>query len=332
MSVTFKGSAEIGFLKPAKNEQYQIDSFALIGTSFEYQLAMDPKSVRVFIQKFFLCVSHVMGCLTLSLSAFASNASHTSSKTLDSTYGYTSDIQTERENYEEPIHLYLPGATPPVASNVHAAIFDGSISNELVSSYNDRFGRTESEQTLRIFPSSTVYTSTQTGGYYTTLKTSEDQKIFGEFMFRRLTEYHVDKFSKNDERARPIYQLKEKISKVEVQVSPGMSITANYSYSGQFVDLLFKSKWVHIRTRSDYSQGPGGGLLGSKETILFLNKDLTSTFSLESIVYYADATVRLIGRKILTPSLSTSISAGTYFSNGPSQRQHLILTGLSWVF
>ena len=47
---------------------------------------------------------------------------------------------------------------------------------------------------------------------------SAHQSDYGQYVLRRLSEYHVDNFAKSDPSVRPLWEAKEKLSKVNVQV------------------------------------------------------------------------------------------------------------------
>lgn len=244
--------------------------------------------------------------------------------TQDKKVGYVEDLQIEkRQAATKP--LWLPSPPPPESAPLKDVIFAESISSELVTRYEEKFGHTQAEQLLN-FSTSNQFESVRTpqGAYVTAVQANDAQRQYGEFMMRRLAEWHMDNYVKNDRQMKPVYELKQKMSKVEVEVAPGVSFQSNYSFSGNSLDMVMKNPYVETKAR--FIMG------GQPESTLSLSRGLTPTVGLENYTMFSNGTTSLIARKSLSSTFSTSLQASTFFKDGYTPRESLYLAGMRIVF
>jgi hypothetical protein len=158
-----------------------------------------------------------------------------------------------------------------------------------------------------------------------------ERRRFGEFMVRRLAEWHFDNYAKSDPKVRPMWEAKEKFSKVAIEVAQ-FRVDMVYTLSGNIADINFTNPWV--RSKVSVQMDPGSFGPGPvNEAIFSLGKNLTPSITLDSYYYAVDGVVSVIGRKTLSPRLSTSLSASTFTkSSGRTPRESVYLSGLTYVF
>lgn len=240
--------------------------------------------------------------------------------------GYLFDVQAEKDKRDlEMVLLEKPKPTGPPIRDV---IFNQKLSREFQLQYEYRFGTTAAEQTIN----SVSRDNFQTTGQNLTIKEyREKQRAFGEYMGRRLTEYHVDNWAKSDPDIRPLYEVKDKISNVTVQTKSGYKLKFHYSFAGNSMDLRVDNPYkvetqvrVLMRSGQFSPEKP-------EETIYSLGYQMTKKVKVTSIYKQEDGVFEIVGTRPLSPRISTSLT-GSFDGRreGPTVQQSLVLVGLSW--
>ncbi len=151
-------------------------------------------------------------------------------------FGYVTDVVKERKG---PFHyeIYIPPDKPTLPTPIIDRIFVPEIAKEFKNRYREKFGQ--------IYADSTSYSPTQiaildyrTGATRDLQKLNTDKKQFAEYMMRRLFEFHVDRIVRTDPDLRPIYETKEKLSKIKVQVTAKSRVEMKYSFAGNLAELM----------------------------------------------------------------------------------------------
>ncbi len=237
--------------------------------------------------------------------------------------GYIAAVKEERTEAVLDLEIFVP---PPPLTSLKSRIFNDKLSREFTDRYEAKFGRTEQQRVFNS-PNRLTYYSDLWGFRGTAEEKDNEKRKFGEFMLRRLAEYHIENYAKNDPSVRPIWEAKEKISQVKMQIGKRVKFHAKYSISGNSVDIRIDNPWLLTKITMQM----GGG--GVEETILSTSRSLTPTVSVESHWYTTDGVAALIARKALTPTIGTSLTASTFtHEHGKSQRESLYLAGVSYVF
>ncbi|MCM2280393.1 MAG: hypothetical protein NDI61_00945 [Bdellovibrionaceae bacterium] len=237
--------------------------------------------------------------------------------------GYLESVRGERDVIVEDLVLLTP---PPSGPSLHQRIFNEKLTKEFTERYEQKFGRTE-QQRVYLAPNNNTYYTDLFGFQGTPQQTDNERRRFGEFMLRRLTEYHVENYAKTDPKARVVWEAKEKLSNVKVAVGKSVKVSAKYSISGNSADINFANPWLGAKVTlymgDDFT----------REAIVSLSKGLTPTVSAETHWAMDDGIVSLIGRKAMTPVLQTSFTMSTYTHHGGvSRRESLYLTGASYSY
>jgi len=206
-------------------------------------------------------------------------------------------------------------------------IFDPKLEHEFSQRYEEKFGRTESDRNL-----DTLNQFSESGyisGDVSAKEEVEEQRLFGQFMVKRLTEFHVDTYMKSNPSARPLYEMKERVSKMSVQVNKGYKFNINYSYSGNYVDIKVDNPFEvynNVKVEMDPEKlGPSD----IKETMLSLKYPVDKTIVVGSDLRLNEGFVNVYGSRQVSPHLTTSLSGSTYWSATPEQESRIIM-GLTW--
>jgi hypothetical protein len=251
--------------------------------------------------------------------------------------GYLSSVREERHWREvEMVLLPARGWNARDSALMGRSIFDTKLTKEFETQYELKFGRTEAERNL---DNSSRYSMLETpGGEYESIDAYSDrQRKFGEYMVRRLTEHHVDQWAKSNPDVRPVYELKDRIQNVSVQMKKGYKLRLHYSLSGNYVDAKVENPY-NIGSKVTFQMRDGGfGPSRVERTILGLEYPWSKTIKL-SAFHELDtkASTSLVGAKRLNRTLSCTL---TLSQNAPvdrdvwqtSPRHDLALVGLAWT-
>ncbi len=232
--------------------------------------------------------------------------------------GYLSSVTNEID--DEGIEIPFIGKPAITAIPLKEKIFNSEISKEFKDRYEDKFGRTQAER---------VYNSPNKQTYYDDLYTLQgtpaqvdDQKReFGNYMMARLVEYHADNYLKSDPQMRPVYEAKERLSNVKVEVQE-VKFDIKYSLPGNLIDVMARAPWFN--TKITFSQN---------ERLFSITRTQSPTVGLEARYLALDQKIAGIVTKRLTRSLVTSYTvSGCTGDTGASVRETLYLAGMSLAF
>lgn len=232
--------------------------------------------------------------------------------------GYTADVQKELHTIDSEVVLI---DRPAETAGSSRPIFDDRLTKEFRSQFEYRFGTTEMEQTLNSPGRQDEY-------YYFTGRTVSlreyraEQRSFGEYMGRRLVEHHVDQWAKSSPSFRPVYELKDKVTNLNMEVKKGYKAKIKYSLSGNHLDLNVDNPYdVEAKLRQEM-----GG-----DTILSLGKDVTKLWRVSTLMRVKDGVTQVVGTRRITPALSASITGSVDSrEEGITEKQDLILVGFSY--
>jgi hypothetical protein len=250
------------------------------------------KSIRNF-----LLISFLLGIIAFPSASFAQEH-----------LGYIKDVQAEKQERFYEIYLFL--VTPPHESRLQDTIFNPELSKEFKLKYQDKFGQIDTDS---IGYQKANFAAFEQDRYGKTgvEKEDKDRNKFADYMVKRLAEWHVDHFFKSDPNMRPVYEMKERLSKVEVAVTPQSKLNLEYSLSGNSLEAIYTNPYVDSRV-----------IMEDGENKLQLGKNITSTLRLNTYTTQYDGfnTVELV--KNLRVNTTASISSSSYFKNeGKSPRE-----------
>ncbi len=237
-------------------------------------------------------------------------------------HGYLDDVSSEKDEKNDELVVI----TNPKPLNKEKPFLTRNLSIEFETQYEQRFGRTEVERNL--LPSR--FDQYFYNGLYVSYE--EDlarKKSFGEYMIRRVIEYHADAFFKESDQLRPVYEAKDKLSNIDVQVKQGYKINFRYNLSGNYLDAIFDNPY-NVDFKMSY-------YLGSGEMITTLKYNLTDHVSVFADYRLISSVVRLTLSRAFTKALSANIQGTSYTAGTEGAetidgyiRQNVVLVGLTY--
>jgi|GEM_PF-3464366 len=221
--------------------------------------------------------------------------------------GYTDDVETERAQRFYEVYLFAP---PPPQSNLKDAIFN-PLTKEFQTRYIEKFGVVDSDS-LNYRPMNYSSFDSNGGASLQVQQASDDRKDFGNYMIRRLMEYHVDNYVKTDPQMRPLYETKQKLQDVKVQVNDNIKLNLQYNFSSNIADFYVNNPWVE--SKISFEMAPGGFGPGNvQEYRIWLNKQLSKTLRWINTIAMEDGIINSGISKTTFWNVGTSITVSTYF-------------------
>ncbi len=139
--------------------------------------------------------------------------------------GYLLEVEPQRQTVESEI-VFVPPPEIPNTFIMGRPLVNSKLEKEFQSQYELKFGRTEAERNMMSAGRYAFYEYPD-GKPETFQNHRSRERKFGEYMFRRLTEYHVDQYFKSNREMRPIYELKDKIANVNIEVRKSYKLKLN---------------------------------------------------------------------------------------------------------
>jgi hypothetical protein len=217
--------------------------------------------------------------------------------------GYIESTLGERGSQSSDLQIIdeLPSEGP----SIQDYIFNAQLTHEFQEKYNDKFGRTDAEHIFRSQNRTSYYNDVWFKG--TPEEYNEQRRQFADYMLKRLAEYHVDNYLKTNPSARGIYELKEKVSSVNVQVQ-SFQFDLRYEIAGNTADLVVKNPYLKT-SKVRLQMNPGAlGPSNIDETIVTLGTDITKTLSFETFYSMPLNNVSFVTTKGLSPGLAATFS------------------------
>jgi len=242
-------------------------------------------------------------------------------------HGYTDDVRAERQQVVRDLVWVM---RPFDGAILHDRIFNQTLSKEFRERYEQRFGQTEIER-VALAPNRLSYYNDVYGMKGTPQELLDERRKFGEFMVRRLAEWHVENYAKNDPKVRPVWEAKEKISNLKVEVA-SFRFDAQYSIAGNTLDIKMINPWVQskvtlIMNPDQFGPGP------VDETLLSVVKPISQRYTLEGRWRVMDGIVSIIQYRPLGRFWSSSLTTSAAVKDGgTSPRETLWLAGVSRGF
>ncbi|MEQ1664097.1 MAG: hypothetical protein ABL927_01825 [Bdellovibrionales bacterium] len=234
--------------------------------------------------------------------------------------GYVWNVVEERAQVVHEVII-----APDISTNkirLVDEIFTQKLSKEFSKEFRNRFGYTEFEQLQ--FTSDRTVQAGVTGRLVPVAEYLDKQEKFGQFMGKELTEYHVDKYLRSGKNTRKIYEVKQKISNVEVKTASGSKLKLKYRLSSNRLNVILERPSEKFHKQIEMA--PNG-----TEATIRLGYDLSKTISFGTDLAIQDQSYGVQAIKRLTRSLSTSITGQSFQKTiGSTPKQNRLLVGLSW--
>jgi hypothetical protein len=211
--------------------------------------------------------------------------------------GYTSKVNPENE--DAGVILYTVEDPYKNEVKLKDKIFDEKLTKEITNRYYEKFGRTEAE----IIENRTPYLNTNLTEAQSLSATEKDyqdqQKKFGNYVIRRVIEYHFDNEAKNNPDLRTVYETKQKVEKIDVSFSKNFKMRGKYNIAANTLSFTLKNPYMNAESRFEFAD---------HEIVYSLFRDLPKKYSFISDYYVHNPTLDLILRKNVTSNLSFSFT------------------------
>ena len=241
-------------------------------------------------------------------------------------WGYVQNVREERNL--RVVEMVLVEKPPLSELPLNSLIFVPRLNKEFQERYEEQFGRSIPEQS---FNGTRRYTSLDyfSGPRVSMEEYNQKERVYGEFVLRRLVEFHVDKYAQSSPELRPVYEVKEKMSNLRMELKRGYQVKLHYSFSGNYIDLSIENP-LEIETKILFQMENKSVLPTSKsETTLSLGYPLSSSLRLASYYGFQKREFSMAGYKLLENNISTSLTGSTLVLEDSTQDNRIIV-GLSW--
>lgn len=241
-------------------------------------------------------------------------------------HGYVADVREEKNKRDIELVMLEKPKDPP--KSLGSQIVNEKLTREFQIQYENRFGQTQAEQVINSPGQFDEYTYFNERNV-TLQQYQVYQRQFAEYMSRRLTEYHVDNWAKNDPEVRTIYAYKDKVSNLNMQVSKGYRIKWKYNFAGPNMDVKVENPYdVEARVRVEMN-----GIASAPEEVIYnLGYQVTPRVWTGFMHKSVDGIYQLVCSRRMTKTFSTSITGSTDTRReGPTVQQDLVLLGFSWT-
>lgn len=242
----------------------------------------------------------------------------------DSRPGYTDDVQPIAEQSGQTLN-YVEN---PYKNDIKLSdqIFDATISKEITQRYSEQFGRTEAEIVYERTPYLTNNFSENDSNVFNQEDYRRKQQKFGEFIAKRLTEYHFERKSKTDPTLKAINETKQKVEKVDLSFSSNWKLRLKYKISSNNLTTQLRNPYIDLSGRME---------LSGKETVVTVQKHFLKTYHFLTDYYLDKPRWDLILRKQF-PKFDTSLTYIPFreIENNEDGKfnEQLILAGISLPF
>lgn len=240
--------------------------------------------------------------------------------------GYTQDVDSERE--QDYYEIYLVPPHREYVSDYRGLVFNHQLTTEFRQRYVERFGYIDNN--------SVNYTANQfTQGDQNRGSVevdSRNRRAYGEYMMRRLGEWHLDNFVKSEPSVRPLYEAKERLSNVSVEMGKQTRAKMAYSFSDNSAELVLENPYCDSKLRIEMDPtkvGPSAPI----ENRLYIGKSINKLTYVNSQLAEKDGVMILELQRQLAPAVGSAFSVSQpYKEQGFSARETRINAGVSHWF
>lgn len=269
-----------------------------------------------------------MGSILLGLLAFAS-AAFAEPGYYGFRRGYLNEVSTERKQVVHEL-VWIPNNLDEGRA-LQKKIFDTNLTREFQSKYELKFGVTDAQRNLDA-PNRFDELTYDNGVRVTPAEDVVKKRQFGEYMTRRLVEYHLDLYLKTSETTRPVYVLKDSISNVDVQIAGGYQLNLNYSIAANQLQARLKNpKKIDAKIIAEFGGDQFGDGVGN-EMIYYVGYPFSKRLWLKTDYKSGQGVLTTALTRGLRYNWSTSLTASRDFiDNSEVGFEDRLILGFSWV-
>lgn len=226
--------------------------------------------------------------------------------------GYVDDVSKERN--ERFIEVYLLAAPPIREANLQQQIFNAKLSKEFRDRYQEKFGQMDTDSIV-YQPTKFSMMDENRGAVENVELKNEERQAFAEYMTKRLSEFHVDNYFKSQPNMRAIYEAKERLQNIKVQVSKQTRFNASYSLAGNILDVIFENPWLD--TKLSLEMNPRSfGPSNVEESRVWLGRNISKNLRVNANAALTEGVALIELVRTFKNNLAISGGASGYFRNG----------------
>ncbi len=243
------------------------------------------------------------------------------------------NLRADKELVEEVVPVLNPHQD---SSNLNKKIFNVKLIGEFNERYRQDFGYTGIVPS-RLAQNQYTQVSYLPGEQISLAEDGLRRDRYGQFIVRRLAEFHMDRYAKNSKSLKKAYEFKEVVSKYNIKIKKGYGLKINYSLvtNSMKVDLLnpFKIKASYSVQMDSSSVGPGE----ATEQVISLSYPVDKRTQVETHYKGVSNKLSLVGRRQLESNLEatlswTSSAPENFIENTTGEiGEELLLMGFLWT-
>ncbi len=237
--------------------------------------------------------------------------------------GYIDDVRQERDDpSHEVVILPLAEINSPLLME---QIVPDQLSKSFVKEYRNRFGYTEYEQ-IAVESNRFADIGESEGRLTPVNEYITKQESFGRYMMAKLADYHVNYYLKHSSNTRKIYEVKQKLSNIEVKTESGYKYKLAYDIASNRLELKMQ------RDKEVFHRSIDTTLSSSRATTVRLGYDISKTVTVKTDYAIEPEVLTLQGKKALTAALATTLTGQSFRKDQSpdTPKQDRVLIGLSW--
>lgn len=243
--------------------------------------------------------------------------------------GYVADVRQEKQ--QKFYEVYLSPPQGETKADYRSYIFNARLTQEFKTRYREIFGYIDTDSLAYAANRFTAFDENR-GRSVGLDELQRKRRAYAEYMMRRLGEFHVDNYFKSQPSMREVYELKEKLSNVQVQVGPSFKMDVHYSFSDNSAELIFKNPYCDAKWRLEMNPAAIGPS-NIQENRLYIGKQLNSKHTLTSSIITQDGFVKLEWWNTYAFGMATQFHVMAPFKeNGYTPRQSSIGAAVGHAF
>lgn len=251
----------------------------------------------------------------------------------DSRNGYEEESIPENEEVGEI--LYAIPDPQKNDSTLNEYIFTDKLSREFEQRYAEQFGRSSPEI---IYTRTPYLTSNYTEGQSLTFdeeEYQERQRDFGNFMLKRLVEFHIQNEAKTNPQLKAVNNVKESVEKVDVSFSDNFKLRAKYHISSNTARFSMMNPYLDFTMRMELARTLSFGDV--LETVYSFQKSFQFSGSTHYLDYYQRQNrLDFTSVKQITPKVYASLLVSPFrdleVSTDVFVLERFILAGVGIIF
>jgi len=211
-------------------------------------------------------------------------------------------------------------APDPKEPELQEILFNHQLSKEIRIRYVEQFGSVDTE--ALIYRSSRYAEMTDKAPDQSTFDATRNQrKQFGEFILKRLAEWHADNQMKSKTELRKAYEVKQAISQVAVPVTQDSKLEVHLSLIGDTIDILYFNPYANAK----YIINPA-----TTENKLIVSKPYDTKTNVLTEIWEKEGIASFEIQRLLAPNTTASLKESSWFhpfGNTPRETKTSLIFG-----